>query len=50
LQELGHGTATDVIGGFRAWLQAGLPVAAAAPEPDDPPGMGAPFPVSGLRG
>ncbi len=25
LQELGHATATDVIGGFRAWQAAGLP-------------------------
>lgn len=50
LQELGHEGATDVIGGFRAWRQDGLPVVAAPPEPDDPPGMGAPFPVSLPRG
>jgi rhodanese-related sulfurtransferase len=50
LQELGHEGATDVIGGFRAWRHDGLPVVAAPPEPDDPPGMGAPFPVPELRG
>ena len=26
LQQLGHGDATDVIGGFQAWREAGLPV------------------------
>jgi rhodanese-related sulfurtransferase len=27
LQELGHGSATDLAGGFQAWRAAGLPVA-----------------------
>ena len=27
LQELGHAGATDVIGGFEAWREAGLPIA-----------------------
>lgn len=43
LQELGFERATDVIGGFEAWRERGLPVAP-APEPDrnGPPGLGPP--------
>jgi rhodanese-related sulfurtransferase len=45
LQELGFSRATDVVGGFTAWRDAGLPV---APRPEvDPtavPGMGDPAP------
>ena len=46
LQELGFSRATDLIGGFRAWQAAGLPVQA-APEvdPDAVPGMGDPASV-----
>jgi rhodanese-related sulfurtransferase len=45
LQELGFARATDVIGGFTAWQEAGLPVYA-APEVDltAVPGMGDPAP------
>lgn len=50
LQELGHERATDVIGGFRAWRHEGLPVVAAPPDADDPPGMGAPFSAPRSRG
>ena len=42
LQDLGHVDATDLVGGFRTWRRAGLPVAPAPPVPDDPPGMGEP--------
>jgi len=45
LQELGFARATDLIGGFRAWLAAGLPVAQAPPRPDGPPGFGPPDPA-----
>jgi rhodanese-related sulfurtransferase len=41
LVELGR-DAGDVVGGFAAWVAAGLPVEAAAPEADGLPGMGAP--------
>jgi hypothetical protein len=43
LQELGFSRATDVVGGFTAWRDAGLPVAP-APEVDPTavPGMGDP--------
>jgi rhodanese-related sulfurtransferase len=46
LVELGHSRAGDVVGGFHAWLAAGLPVV--APEEDDGsrPGMGEPAPWS----
>lgn len=46
LVDLGFVDAGDVIGGFAAWREAGLPVceAPSAP-PDGPPGMGAPDPV-----
>jgi rhodanese-related sulfurtransferase len=45
LQELGFSRATDVVGGFTAWEEAGLPVHP-APEvgPDAVPGMGGPAP------
>jgi rhodanese-related sulfurtransferase len=43
LQELGFAQATDLIGGFAAWKEAGLPVRPApAVEPDAVPGMGGP--------
>jgi rhodanese-related sulfurtransferase len=45
LQELGFSRATDVVGGFTAWRDAGLPVA--SPPDVDPtavPGMGDPVP------
>ena len=42
LVDLGHARAADVVGGFHAWLDAGLPVAAAPQEDDVRPGMGAP--------
>lgn len=43
LQELGFSRATDLIGGFAAWKEAGLPVVP-APEPDagEVPGLGPP--------
>ena len=45
LQDLGFGRATDVIGGFTAWKEQGLPVQR-APEVDGAavPGVGAPDP------
>jgi rhodanese-related sulfurtransferase len=43
LVELGFTRAGDVVGGFVAWRDAGLPVAPAAPPPSDVwPGMGPP--------
>lgn len=43
LQELGFTRATDVIGGFEAWMQRGLPVhPARAYDPDAASGMGTP--------
>jgi rhodanese-related sulfurtransferase len=45
LQELGFSRATDVVGGFTAWEEAGLPVHPAPEvEPDAVPGMGGPAP------
>ena len=45
LQDLGFARATDVIGGFEAWKEAGLPVAPAAPvDSEARPGMGDPDP------
>jgi rhodanese-related sulfurtransferase len=41
LVELGLHDAGDLEGGFEAWREAGLPVAA-APEPQGTPGMGGP--------
>jgi rhodanese-related sulfurtransferase len=42
LVELGFEHAGDLIGGFEAWREAGLPVAAAPPPDDELPGMGGP--------
>ena len=42
LLDLGHERAEDVVGGFQAWLAAGLPVVAAPAEDGSRPGMGAP--------
>lgn len=43
LQELGFSRATDVVGGFAAWHDAGLPIQAApAVDTNIRPGMGAP--------
>jgi rhodanese-related sulfurtransferase len=45
LQELGFASATDLVGGFRAWRASGLPVHAAPLEPEaGRPGMGGPEP------
>jgi rhodanese-related sulfurtransferase len=46
LSEIGFAHAADVIGGYAAWKEAGLPIVA-APEPTDSgelPGMGPPEP------
>jgi rhodanese-related sulfurtransferase len=47
LQDLGFSRATDLAGGFEAWKEQGMPVAA-APEIDQEatPGMGPPDPAS----
>lgn len=48
LADLGYQRAGDVVGGFRAWRDAGLPVAAAQPErraADELAGMGPPDPA-----
>ena len=42
LVELGFERAGDLIGGFEAWREAGLPVVAAPPPDDALPGMGGP--------
>lgn len=42
LVELGFTRVGDVVGGFDAWLAAGLPVTAAPPPPDGLPGMDSP--------
>ena len=43
LRELGFEGATDVVGGFAAWCDAGLPLRAApVADPDAVPGMGGP--------
>jgi rhodanese-related sulfurtransferase len=43
LVELGFERAGDLVGGFQAWAEAGLPVVEAPPAPDDGlPGMGGP--------
>jgi rhodanese-related sulfurtransferase len=43
LQDIGFERATDVVGGFTAWSEAGLPVQAPPTvEPDGAPGMGGP--------
>jgi hypothetical protein len=48
LVDLGYERAGDVVGGFRAWREAGLPVAAVRPErraADELAGMGPPDPA-----
>ena len=42
LRELGFTRATDLVGGFRAWKSAGLPVGEAPPPPPGLPGSGDP--------
>ena len=42
LQEIGYARATDLVGGYAAWKEAGLPVAAEPPPDEGPPGMGRP--------
>jgi len=43
LQEIGFSKATDVVGGFAAWAERGLPVRPASEPTVDPvPGLGAP--------
>jgi rhodanese-related sulfurtransferase len=43
LQELGFALATDVVGGFTAWKEQGMPVLPApATDVDDVPGLGPP--------
>jgi len=42
VQQLGFARATDLVGGFRAWKAAGLPVATAPPRPVGLPGSGVP--------
>ncbi len=42
LVDLGFTRAGDVIGGFAAWVAAGLPVSAAGPPPHGLPGTGQP--------
>lgn len=45
LQELGFARATDLVGGFVAWREQGLPVHAAPPRaPDSVPGISPPDP------
>ncbi len=44
LQQLGFGRATDVVGGFTAWRDAGLPVRADTNDGPPVPGMGDPDP------
>jgi rhodanese-related sulfurtransferase len=47
LVDLGYSRAGDVVGGFEAWREAGLPVkpASARPAPGERPGMGPPEPA-----
>lgn len=42
LRELGFSRVGDVVGGFEAWLEAGLPVVEAPPAGDGLPGMDSP--------
>jgi rhodanese-related sulfurtransferase len=45
LQELGFTRATDLVGGFTAWKEKGLPIRSAPEIPEDAvPGMGPPDP------
>ncbi len=48
LVDLGHAWAGDVVGGFDAWLSAGLPVGAVTEGDVSLPGMGAPAPWSDI--
>lgn len=48
LVELGFTRAGDVVGGFAAWIEAGLPVVPAPPETAGPPGLMPPAPGSAL--
>jgi rhodanese-related sulfurtransferase len=42
LRDIGRGEAADLVGGFRAWREAGLPIVASPPPADGLPGMGGP--------
>jgi rhodanese-related sulfurtransferase len=42
LADLGFARAGDLVGGFRAWARAGLPVVAPPPPADGMPGLGRP--------
>jgi len=48
LLDLGHARGADLVGGFRGWLAAGLPIVAAPEEDGSLPGMDAPAPWSGI--
>ena len=48
LVDLGYERAADLVGGFRAWWDAGLPVAEAPESDATRPGMGAPAPRSDI--
>ena len=48
LVELGRARTGDVVGGFHAWRDAGLPVAAAPDEDGSAPGMGVPDAAVGI--
>ena len=42
LRDLGREQVADLVGGFQAWRDAGLPVVPAPSQANDPPGMGGP--------
>jgi len=48
LIDLGHARGADLVGGFRGWLAAGLPVIAAPEANGSRPGMDAPAPWSDI--
>jgi rhodanese-related sulfurtransferase len=48
LLDLGHERAADLVGGFAAWRDAGLPVTTAIESDGSLPGMGAPAPRSDI--
>jgi len=48
LLDLGHARGADLVGGFRGWLAAGLPVVAAPEQNGLLPGMDAPAPWSDI--
>ena len=50
LQELGFGQATDLVGGFAAWKEQGLPVAPCPDADGGLPGMGPPDPEAATPG